>query len=676
MLRRAPSVVAYLRAPRSPPQFIFMNGENSMYLKSIRQMVLALNLGLVTTAFGVSAQAEDPPLETLVVSAAREAVPVEKVGSALSVIDEQTLARRQLTSVGEMLRSLPGIAVSRSGGLGSQSQLRVRGSEANHVLVLIDGIPVNDVSQGSEFNVAHLFNDQLTQIEFLRGPQSSLWGSDALAGVISIESSKPTDGLQLGGVIEGGSDEYYHAGANLGWANDRGYVRLGTRTLSTDGHNISRTGREQDGYENTSSTFRAGLDVTETLAIDTSWHYVDSTTDFDSTDFATGFPVDRNDETQAEQLYGRINASLGLFEDRWRQQLSINLTDTDNANRVENIFGPNAFSRSSTASESVQYVYQSHFDLGDVHTLSLAIEHETHDFRQRGEASFFGDPNRDEEIQSTSYAVEYRGNLVDSFYWQASVRHDANDDFDDATTWRLNGIWWLTDASKIRGGVGTGVKNPTFSERFGFFTNFVGNPDLEPEHSESWEVGIDQRISAALNISLTYFQTELNDEINGFVFLPTLGAFTAANDAGESDREGIELSVAWALSEMLDLSAAYTWLDATENGFTGEIDEVRRPRSTASLEIAWQPSDRWSVSLRGDHNGSQDDVFFPPVPPFQQTVTLDGFTLVTLAAQFQATDWLNVYARVENALDEDYEEVFGFQTPGRALVFGLRFNTQ
>ncbi|MEQ8669581.1 MAG: TonB-dependent receptor [Rhodospirillales bacterium] len=615
------------------------------------------------------------PLETIVVSAAREPLPVERVGSAISVIDRDTLARRQLVSLGEMLRSLPGIAVSRAGGLGAQSQLRVRGAEANHVLVLLDGVPVNDPGQNDEFNIAHLFNHQLDQVEFLRGPQSSLWGSDALAGVISINTRRPEAGHALSAFVEGGSDNYTHAGANVSVADERGYVRFSARSLGTDGHNIARVGSEDDGYQNDSASLRAGWQVTDALALTTSWHYIDSVTDFDSVDFATGLPTDRDNESDTEQLYGSLTASLDLLDGRWRQQLSIDLTEHDNVNHIENAFAAAGFERSSTRSEVLRLRYQSHLDVRPAHTLSFAAEHESQEFAQRGVVSFFGDPNRDESLDAESLAFEYRGNLSEAVFVQASVRHDMNDDFDDATTWRANGAWWLSSAARLRVGIGTGVKNPTFSDRFGFFTNFVGNPDLKPERSASWEVGYDQQLGRDLNVSLTYFRAELKDEINGFVFLPAAGAYTAVNGSGESERQGVELSAQWSPVAQLKVSGTYSWIDATQEEAGRDVDEIRRPRNTGSLEIAWQPTHRWSASVRADHNGAQDDLFFPPVPPFQERVELDDFTLLSLTGEVALTDWLTLHARVENALDENYEEIFGFATPGRTFVLGMRVAT-
>ncbi|MCZ6853743.1 MAG: TonB-dependent receptor, partial [Gammaproteobacteria bacterium] len=360
---------------------------------------------------------------------------------------------------------------------------------------------------------------------------------------------------------------------------------------------------------------------------------------------------------------------------RWTHLLSVNVTDTDNLNTTENAFAPTGFDVSRSAAEVYHYTYQTSFVLADSHTLTGAFERQEQDFKQRGPVSF-GDPNRDESLSWNSWVGEYRGELAANVSLLASIRHDENSDFDDATTGRISGAWRINEGTtKLRAAYGTGVKNPTFSERFGFFTDFIGNPNLIPEKSRGWEVGIDQELfENQLTIQLTWFDETLEDEINGFVFDPGTGGFTADNEDGESDRQGVEFAVQWQLMDDLRLGLAYTWLGATEEDAAGsQVDEIRRARHIANANLDWQVNEQLSINLNVDHNGEQDDFFFPPVPPFQERVKLDSFTLVNLAARYQISPALSLFARMENALDEDYEEIFGFSTPGRSVFAGVRY---
>ncbi|MCV6603912.1 MAG: TonB-dependent receptor, partial [Porticoccaceae bacterium] len=181
-------------------------------------------------------------------------------------------------------------------------------------------------------------------------------------------------------------------------------------------------------------------------------------------------------------------------------------------------------------------------DLQNIHALSLLLEREQQNFSQRGTASVFGDPNQDRQVSTNSAAFESRVNPLESLTLAASLRYDNNSDFDSATTTRAEVVYRLNDSVRLRSNYGSAVKNPTLSERFGFFTNFIGNPDLQPEQVDSWELGADIELGDA-SLSVTYFDAELEDEINGFVFDAASGGFTARNTDGISDRSGIELSV-------------------------------------------------------------------------------------------------------------------------------------
>lgn len=626
-------------------------------------------------ATGLPAAAAPDQLETVVVRAAREPVSLEDSGSAVTVLGEELLANRQSAALSEILRSAPGVAVSRSGVTGSQTQLRMRGSESNHVLVFIDGIRANDPAQNGEFNFAHLLNADLASVEVIRGPRSALWGSDALAGVVNITTRRGRRGLSAGVFAEGGSNDWRQAGVNGGYGGDSLSAAFSLNRLETDGENVSRSGGEEDGYENATANGSISARVTESLTLDASLRHVDSTTDFDGVDFATGLPADSADQSESEQLYGRLAVNLDTLDGRWRHTLSLALTDTDNDNRIESPFAATGFDRYTTDADVKVLSLQSSIDLRPGHTLTGAWERIEEDFRQRGPVGF-GDPNYDADMQTDSLIAEYRATVYRGLSLLASARHDDNSDFDDKTTGRISAAWRLRDGrTTVRGGWGSGIKNPTFIERFGFFTDFIGNPDLEPEQSEGWELGLDQRwLDGRVQVSATWFDEELQDEINGFVFDPARGGFTADNEAGTSQRRGLELSGRWQIGGDLELYAAYTWLDATEDSDSGQVDEIRRPGHIASANLNWSLLEgRANLNLNVDYNGEQDDLFFPPNPPFRERVELDDFVLVTAAGEIRLRDGLVLFARVENALDEDYEEVFGYRSPGRSVFAGLRY---
>jgi len=640
-------------------------------------MKSAVLITLLSVAGPVLADAAGGSIETVLVSAAREPIELKALGSSVTVLDEAFLENRQSASLGEILRSVPGLAVSRVGGMGSQTQVRTRGGEANHTLVFIDGIRVNDPAQNSEFNMAHVLNYDIESVEVIRGPQSALWGSDALAGVINVKTRRPGQGFGGDVFAEGGSDAWQNYGATASYSDQRLSAIASGNVLETDGDNISRQGGEKDGYDNQTLTFGASYQLTDGLRLATDLRYVDARNDFDATDFSTGLPADSNNRSDVEQLYGRVAADLELLEGRWSHHLSYSLANTNNENRSENAFAATGFDVTRADADVAIATYQTRFTVRQGHRLIAAFERQEQDFKQRGPVDF-GDPNRDENLDADSFVLEYRGELTDAVSVLASARHDDNSDFDDKTTGRVSAAWRLNSgATKLRAAYGSGIKNPTFTERFGYYNDFIGNPDLKPEKSSGWEAGIDQQLlEDRLRFSLTWFEEELEDEINGFVYDPASGGFTAANDNGTSHREGLEFNGSWLLRDNLSLSFAYTWLDATGDDSLGggDSDEIRRPEHVANANLNWSFfSGAANLNLNIDYNGEQDDFFFPPVPPYQERVQLDEFTVLSLAGSYQLMAGLQLYARIENALDEDYEEVFGYVAPRRSVIAGLRY---
>ncbi len=638
----------------------------------------ALTLSAGAAAMDADVRVDQHQLETVIVRAAREPVDARATGASVSILDQEYLTNRQTAALGEVLRAVPGVAMSRSGGFGSVGQVRMRGSEANHTLVFIDGVRANDASQGGGFNFAHLLNVDVEAVEVIRGPQSALWGSDAVAGVINVQTRRGDNGIDGSAYAEGGQNGWRSLGVTGRYGSERLKAAMSINQTETEGYNVSREGSEKDGYENQTLNGNFRWTATESLSLEGSLRYTDARNDFDDTDFSTGLPADSRSETDLEQLYGRVSVLLGTLDGRWRHQASLAITDTENATSSENSVAPGTFDQRSSDTELWLFTAQSSFDIVEGHTLTAAYERWEEEFIQRGEASPFGDPNQNQDITTDALVIEYRGQVTDSLSVMASARNDNNSDFDDATTSRVSVAWQLLDGdTTLRAAFGTGIKNPTFTERFGFFTNFVGNPNLQPEESTSWEAGIDQRLlDNRLQLSATWFDEQLQDEINGFAFDPALGDFTAINEDGKSQRQGLELSSSWLIADGLTVNAAYTWLDATEDdGSGGQADEIRRAEHIASANLNWNfAAGRANLNLQADYSSEQDDFFFPPVPPFQERVELDSFVIVTLAGRYRLSEQLELYARVENAGDEEYEEVLGFVAPGRTAIAGLRYS--
>jgi len=653
--------------------------------KLIKYLALASFLAIFAVThtnhtYAEQTENKDSYLQEVVVTASLQPIRLQQSGNAITVIAAEEIEKSNATMVSDLLRNVPGLAVSRSGVLGSATQLRVRGAEANHVLVMIDGVEVNDPSQADEFNWAHLPATGIERIEIVRGPQSALWGSDAMAPVVNIITQKSGEPLQGSLYSEAGSHGTNHSGFRAGGSGESYHVNLSGSDISSDGENISRHGPEEDGYQNTTLNLNAGWQPMDNLSFSVTGRQTEGENEFDGVDyFVTGLPEDADNESEFRQRFVRIKADLSLLEDRWKQRLALSVSRHNNENFSSDT------KTGSTDTRKKQYSYLSSLSWAEeTQQISFLAERETEDFAQRGPISFFGDdPNQKQNRKTDSLALEYRITLWEDLTLAASVRHDDNSEFKNANTRHFEASYALPDiGTRFRAAYGTAFKNPTFTERFGYYDSspffpFRGNPDLEPEESKGWEVGIDQAfLDGDLLVELTYFKAKLENEINGYVYDPLNFVTTAENVEGTSDRQGIEATLDAKLTATLRAKASYTYTDATEpNSTTGsDVDELRRARHLASASLNWSPTSKLNLALNAQYNGAQDDIFFPPWSQSSQVLELDDYTLLNLTANYQMNKQLSVYTRLDNLLDENYEEVYGFQSLGFGAVLGVRYN--
>jgi vitamin B12 transporter len=632
--------------------------------------IFAAAIALSASSFVMpTVSAGEADIQEVLVSASLVPIAANKSANAITVIDTEQLKNRAALSVSDLLRDVPGLAVSRSGVQGSQTQIRARGAEANHLLVLIDGVEANDPSQSDELNWGVLAADNIERIEVIRGPQSSMRGSDAMAGVVNIITRSASQPFSAAAYTEAGSFSTQRSGFNLGAKQGNFDIRLGLSDMQTDGDNISRTGDEKDGYENTSINLKAGLQVSDELRISLAARHSEGMNEFDADNDFDGFVEDQDRVSEFRNSTMRLQGDYNSADGRWQHSLMVAQSNNDNEAFADGVLG----NVTASTKDQIQYIGSLFWNNG-AQRLSVLAEREEEDFQQRGPLSWSLDPNQDRERDTDSLALELRTDLSDDLTVAASGRYDDNSEFDSANTFRVEAIYQLNDSLRLRTAYGTAVKNPTFTERFGFYTNFIGNPNLEPEQSSSWELGMDKQMGE-LNLSATLFDAELENEIDGFVYDPATFAYTSGNKQGLSQRKGIELTAAVNMSDNLVINAAYTFTDSVEaDGAGGYQDEIRRARHTGSLTLAWRAMDNLQINTNAQYSGSQTDTFFPPWPTPAQTVTLDDYTLVNINANYSASDKLDIYLRLDNLLDDDYEEVFGYQTLGFGASLGVRFS--
>ncbi|MDH3548369.1 MAG: TonB-dependent receptor [Gammaproteobacteria bacterium] len=627
------------------------------------RILVALSAGLVASPSFATSNMDT--LDQIIVTGSRAPISAGDIGSAVTIITRQDIDRRQVRYVSDLLRAVPGFSVSHTGVVGAQTQVRVRGSEANQVLVLIDGVRANDPATGDEFRWEFLATANIERIEIVRGPQSALWGSDAIGGVVHIITKSGRDAPGVGGYLEAGSENTLNAAMNGGFGGDTWSVVVGVEQLATDGSNISRSGSENDDSDITTGSLNARFKPSDRIAVQLGLRTVDAYSQFDAVDFVeTGLPTDSDVATDTAQRLAQLGVTLGSSENRVRHHLNARYFDSDNRDLTD------GFAAASSTSDRLNLGYQADIRIGK-NLLAIALEHEKTNFEQRGEI-VWGDPNQDQEMDVMSVVTDFQGRATDNVTYLLSARFDDNSDFDNVVTGRASIAWDVSDATTLRANIGTGQKTPTFIERFGYFPGqFKGNPALKPEQSLSYDIGLDQRIAASAVIQIAVFEQEIEDEIDGFIFDPDTLLYTADNLSTTSKRSGVELGARWTVSEQLDLTMNYTYTDATENGAI----ELRRPRHAGSMQANYSfMSARGHIALAADYGGTRRDMFFPPWPNPSELVTLGNYWLLDLTAQFQLTESVRLFARASNLLDTDYEQVYGYRTPGRAAYAGVQVN--
>ena len=601
------------------------------------------------------------PAEILV-SASRDGSLVRDsfTGSAL-VITADELEARQTRDIADILRDVPGVAVA---GIAGQTQIRLRGSEGNHVLVLVDGIEVSDPFAG-EFDIGTLQAEPGARVEVLRGQQSALYGPDAIGGVVAYESANGRSRPGFNARLEGGTQGTVNGALRYGAFGDSWDAALSAVVVSTDGQPNARNGTRDIGRDSYTLAGKGSVEVTEALTLRAAARFIrtegrTNDSNFDRTSPTFGFIIDSPGVTFTnEAIYALVGAKLETLEGRWTHDLSAQIADVER--ETDSPFGITSASEGDRFKAS----YVSALAVADDHKLTFAADYEVEGFRNATPGGFVFDERR--EIEQVGLVGEYRysGEGLDL---SAAIRHDFNDLFRDATTFRVGAGYRITDTTRLRAAGGSGVKNPGFFELYGFIDGrFIGNAALRPEKSTGWEVGLDQQLGESASVAVTYFDSELDGEIFTTFPAPTFIA-TPANRTTISKQRGVEISLNARLAEQWSLDAAYSYLKARENG----VEEVRRPEHIASAALTWTaPDDAASATLVVRHNGATPDVAFTD-PSFRPVrVQLDDYTLVNLNARVQLTDSVNAFARVENILDENYEQVFSFVSPGRSAVVGV-----
>lgn len=621
--------------------------------------VSSLALIAATLALALPASAQQTTLDVLRITAAG-LTPFEEqeIGRSYTVIDGDKLQLTGTPYLADILRQVPGFAVSRTGSYGGQTQVRVRGAEGNHVLVLIDGVPVSETSTG-EFDFARLQVANVERIEILRGPQSAFWGANAMAGVINIVTrSGGADGLHgsLGG--EFGSDGTKMTTGSLEYGQDNFTASGSLAFRNTDGFNIAPTGNELDGATHIDANARFKAEITPQLTVDGTIRYGRLFGDSDDQDFFTALAVDTDDTLRVNELFGSLGIGWVSEDGLWFQNARVNggVVERGSVNQWgETVYTGDQYKAS--------YQIGRHFDtpgfLDATHTVTVGYDLVQETFRHLVPAQ-----TALQKRLAHSLVGEYRGTYLDQFFLTAALRHDFNDNFADVTTYSVSGAWQVPNTgTRVHASLGTGSTNPTMWEQFGYFPGvFTPNPNLKPETSFGWDIGVEQSVlDGMVVLDATYFNQTLENAITG-------SAGTVTNTLGTSTRQGIELSASVNLVTGLTAGITYTYLDARR---PDGAREIRRPQHSASINLAYK-LEQIPLTLHSEIVLVGENLDSAYMGGANTPVTLPAYTVVNAGLNYEVSDQVEVYGRVQNLFDTKYQEVYGYGTQGRTFYLGAR----
>jgi len=599
------------------------------------------------------------PVTEIVITAERAPAKAAETPASVTIIDARSIERLGEPLLPSLLRLTPSVAVATSGPAGSLTEVRIRGAENNHTLLFIDGIRANDPATGNQPRFEVLNSDVTSRIEIVRGPQSALWGSEAVGGVIAIDGVDPADdAFALGS--EAGSFGFRRASASGSVMSDKGNLAGGLGWQRATGIDAFDGNGDRDGYRNLSGRVRGTWAVAPSVRLGAAAFALSGRSDFDGFDPLTFLHADTLDSSRNRLRAGRLWGDFGDAAAGWSGRLGGSLLSSRNRNFLDD----EEINRTSGKRAAVDAQIQNRFDTGSIeHRVIVAFDHESEDFRAR-DVNSGGATNQDRDRSHSAVTAEWRAD-AGPVAADVALRRDVFNRFKDSTTLRASLLADVGAGFSLAASYGEGIAQPTFFDLYGFFPNsFVGNPLLKPEHSRGMEASVRYR-RETLSVALTAYRQRLRDEIVD-IFDPSTFLSSTVNRSEKSRRSGIEAQVDWNVADRLHLKANYAYLNATE---PGDVREARRPRHSGSVSADGELG-RLTYGVSLAYTGDRIDTDFESFP-FRR-VTLDSYWLAGARIAFNVADRVQLFARAANAFDADYQDALGYRTEGRSLYAGIR----
>lgn len=635
---------------------------------------------LITTVIFVSlpifafAQTETELDTVNVYSAYAAPVNQDKTASSVTVLTEKDFTEHNATYVSDVLKTVPSVAISSSGGRGTLTNFYLRGADANHTAVIIDGVKVNPVT-GYGFDFGGLSLSNIERIEVLRGEQSALWGSDAMGGVIYITTKsglykdKPFNvDFNLGtgshgtydgsATISGYQNGFYYA-LNGNSHRTRGISALSSDTFrytAQNGTAITTGGaKERDEFHRDNASLRFGYDDNQ-KSVEVLASHFSQTAHYDgSLAGETSF----DDYTRTRETLFKLSGYLGNEQELFKQKVSVShiKTDSDTTSAWASAYDAKKL--------NANYQLDINFDREGPLNQAVSILGEYQ--QSKYDSTSYND---EKSLIEKSVATEYRLFTEAEHSLSVSGRYTGSSEYQDAFTGRLSGTYRLSPNFRAHAGLGTAIQNPTMTEYYGWSGAFVGNPNLKPEKSQGGDVGVliestDKRHS----LDLTYFARNVSDLISSEVLDATTYGTRAINIDGTSKIRGAEITYQGKFTDAMTAYANYTFTQAKDSN---NDELVRRPKHTANVGLAYQITEKWGSNVNVSYVGNRIDSYFDEATYVSSRVKMPSYTLVNLGVNYQLSQNLTVYANLNNLFDKKYENIISYGQDGRNVYVGLK----
>ena len=615
----------------------------------MKETTLAMIMMTACAVHAVGAGEQDLP--DLVVTPTGQAVSALQLGHSITTVTAQEIAAKGWRTLPEALRTIPGLHINESGAPGSTVGLSIRGSRSAQVLVLVDGIRLNDPSGPTrEAETAGIDLANVERIEVLRGPQSGLYGSDAIAGVINVITKQATAGVTGSVSAEAGSYGTYRAAAQLRSATETMAAAASVSYLESDGFSAANErfpgNTEKDGFKTLNAAASLGLQAADWLRIEGRVQVIDAEADYDN---GGGPGADAEGAVAStEQVLTGLRADIGGQDATWRQALMLNYSVMDRA--FDDVFGHTEYK-----GENIDAEWRHDILTGRAGTLSAGVSY------RREEAEVASAPAISADTVGLYLQQHTTLGALDAV---AGLRYDEHEEFGGELTWRAAPSYrFETTGTRIKGSVGTGFKAPSLYQLYGPATAWgaVGNPDLDPETSLGWDAGVEQAfLGEKLVLGATYFASRVEDQIE-FV--------DGYENISRVDSEGIECFVSLSPVEALNLTATYTHTAAEDKSTGAQV--IRVPEDRATLTATYAFSARTDISATVLYTGAFDDRYFDSTMFTAVDAEVDSSVVVNLAGRLGVTERVSLFGRIDNLFDEDYEQIYGYGTAGVSGYAGV-----